>query len=69
MGLSSKLELLTSEVGEGLVIGIYPLRDSVVESIAGDKKEKERWRLTNKAVFVRSIGSQSLFALQEVRAC
>lgn len=59
--LPSKLEFLTSQVWVALLVVIYPPRDWVVESIVGDKEEKERWRLTNEAVLVRSIVSQSLF--------
>jgi len=42
IGLSGKFESLASELGAGLLIGIYVLRERLVESTVEDKKEGER---------------------------
>lgn len=65
VGLSIKSDIVTSQVGAELPVEIYLLGGCATESMVGDKKE--RGRLTNKAVFVRLMGSPNLSVLRGKR--
>lgn len=65
VGLSIKSDIVTSQVGAELPVEVYLLGGCATESMVGDKKE--RGRLTNKAVFVRLMGSPNLSVLRGKR--